>query len=198
MSRNIFIGLDPGKEGFITIYDPLSKTYEFLPMPTHKVPTGKKLKSGLDEMKSEFNQAGMVDLVTHFKTYYKDCKLHAVLEEVIGRQGWSAQNNFNFGHTAGLQMMVLFMAGADITLVRPIKWQAIMYQGHEKVMIPSSTGKTMVHDTKATSKIVAQKLAPEVDFRKTPRSTKLDDNKTDSLLMALYCYALYLKKQRSS
>jgi hypothetical protein len=196
MKRNIFIGLDPGKEGFITIYDPQNKSYEFIEMPSHKVATGKKLKSGLDAMASEFHKEGMKDLVIHILKNYPDCKFYAVLEEVIGRQGWSAQNNFNFGHTAGLQMMVLIMIGAEISMVRPIKWQAIMYQGFEKVMIPSSTGKTMVHDTKATSKIVAQKLGPEIDFRKTTRSTNLDDNKTDSFLMALYSYVLF-KKQKN-
>jgi hypothetical protein len=196
--RNIFIGLDPGKEGFITIFDPLSKSYEFLPMPTHKVATGKKLKSGLDETKSEFHKEGMKDLALYIKENYVECRFHAVLEEVIGRQGWSAQNNFNFGHTAGMQLMVLIMIEAEITMVRPIKWQAIMYQGFEKVMIPSSTGKTMVHDTKATSKIVAQKLGPDIDFRKTTRSTNLDDNKTDSFLMALYGYAVYLKKSKKN
>tara|TARA_R110000782_G_scaffold128512_1_gene220100 strand:+ start:151 stop:744 length:594 start_codon:yes stop_codon:yes gene_type:complete len=194
MKRNIFIGLDPGKEGFITIYDPINEWYEFIPMPSHKVPSGKKLKSGLDAMVTEFHKEGMKNLVIHILKNYEGCNFHAVLEEVIGRQGWSAQNNFNFGHTAGLQMMVLIMIGADIKMVRPIKWQAIMYQGFDKVLVPSSTGKTMVHDTKATSKIVAQKLGPEIDFRKTTRSTNLDDNKTDSFLMALYSQLIFKKQ----
>jgi len=105
----------------------------------------------------------------------------------------SAENNFNFGHTAGIQMLALIMLGAKITKVRPIKWQTSMYQGFSKVMVPSSTGKTMIHDTKATSAIVAVALGPDIDFRKTERSKNIDDNKTDSFLMCLYGYREFLK-----
>ena len=74
-------------------------------------------------------------------------------------------------------------------MLRPQKWQAMMYQDIEKVKIPSSTGKTMITDTKATSALAAQKIAPNIIFskqgiRKKDGSThKIDDNKTDSFLM---------------
>ena len=181
-----FIGIDPGKAGFVTIYDPQTLKYEFLPMPEHKVETGKALKSGKLEMKSELHVEGFRDLFFYIYKKYKGYAFIAAIEKVNGRQGWSAENNFNFGHTAGLQMMLLVMLKADIELVTPQKWQSVIYQGYKKVMMPSSTGKTLIHDTKATSAIVAQDLAPNLDFRKTERSRVLDDNKTDSFLICLY------------
>lgn len=195
--RAIFIGLDPGKSGFIAIYDPLAleDPWEFLSMPEHKVETGKKLKSGKPEMKPEFHTEGFRDLFFYIYKKYKNCNFVAAIEKVNGRQGWSAENNFNFGHTAGLQMMLLVMLKADIELVTPQKWQSVMYQGYQKVMIPSSTGKTKIHDTKATSAIVAQDLAPKINFCRTERAKIIDDNKTDSFLIATYKYRRFLQNK---
>lgn len=187
----VFLGLDPGKAGFITVYEPELDEYSFYPMPEHKVPTGKILKSGREEMKTEFHPEGFRDLILKLHSKYKGYKIVAAMEDVHGRQGWSAENNFNFGHTAGLQLMILIMLRAEIELVKPQKWQSFMYQGFKKVMIPSSTGKTMVNDTKATSALVATSIAPNIDFRRTERSSNLDDNKTDSFLLCLYRYRRY-------
>ena len=189
--RKIFLGLDPGKEGFITVYDPLLDEYYFYPMPEHKVPSGGKLKSGEPEMKTEFHPEGFRDLVIQIHKKFSGYRILAAIEEVTGRQGWSAENSFNFGHTAGLQYMILIMLKAEIEFVRPQKWQSFMYQGHQKVMVPSSTGKTMVNDTKATSALVAQAIAPNIDFTKTQRAKKIHDGKTDSFLICLYRFRRY-------
>jgi hypothetical protein len=186
--KRIFLGIDPGKEGFITLYDPQINDYEFYSMPYHKVPSGKKLVSGKDEMKQEFYPEGFRMLIIDL---HKRCAGHRIIgaiEQVGGRQGWSAENNFNFGHTAGLQLMILIMLKAETEYVRPQKWQSFMYQGYQKVMVPSSTGKTMVNDTKATSALVAQAIEPTIDFTKTERSKVIHDGKTDSFLICLYSY----------
>lgn len=189
--KKVFLGIDPGKEGFITAYYPELDEFEFFSMPTHKVPNGKLLQSGKEEMVSEFHPEGFRDLVVTLHSKFKGLKVVSAIEEVIGRQGWSAQNNFNFGHTAGLQLMILIMLRADIEMVRPQKWQSFMYQGHKKVMVPSSTGKTMINDTKATSALVATTIAPNIDFTKTERSKKIHDGKTDSFLICLYRFRRY-------
>ena len=183
--KNLYIAIDPGKAGFISIITQDGQT-DFYPMPTHKVETLETLKDGTPKMKSEFYEKGLILLAAEIAKKYPDTKRFGCIEEVIGRQGWSAQNNFNFGYVAGMQKMMLILLGCKIMMVRPQKWQSYMYQGFTKVMVKSSTGKTMVHDTKATSKIVAQALEPNVDFRKTTKSKNLDDNKTDSFLMCHY------------
>lgn len=193
---SIFIGIDPGKSGFVTTYDPLKDEYKFFEMPTHKVDTDGVLKSGVSKTKTEFNESGLRDIVFNIKKEYDTQKFEGYIEEVTGRHGWSAENNFSFGHTAGMQRMILIMLGAAITSVRPQKWQSEIYQGFQKVMIPSSTGKTKIHDTKATSAIVSKALRPDIDFRKTARSKKVDDNKTDSFLICVYGYRQFLKNNK--
>ena len=193
---NIFIGVDPGKSGFFTLYDPLNDSLVFYAMPTHKVETGTALKSGKPETKVEFHPEGLLEIVLDIRNQYPadEYKFIAAIEEVNGRQGWSAENNFNFGHTAGLQLFTLILLRAQIEFVRPQKWQSMMYQGFQKVMVPSSTGKTKVHDTKATSAIVSATLRPDIDFRRTERAKNIDDNKTDSFLIAMYSYKTFMKK----
>jgi hypothetical protein len=195
MEKNAYIGVDPGKAGFITIFK--DGQFSFYPMPEHKVETGKFSKKGKPLMKTEFHEEGFRDLVFKIARELNGYQIFAAIEEVNGRQGWSAQNNFAFGHTAGLIKMTLIMLNAKVTMVRPQKWQTEMYRDFEKVMVPSSTGKTMVHDTKATSAIVAEAMGPGIDFRKTERSKTNDDNKTDSFLICLYLYRLLNKKGRA-
>lgn len=178
------MAIDPGKSGFLAVL--ADDEFNFYPMPTHKVPTGETLKSGKPKMKTEFNERGFRQLVLNMNEFYEGYEMHGAIEEVTGRQSWSAQNNFNFGHTAGLQRMIFIMLDVEYVTVRPQKWQAVMYQDVEKVMKKSSTGKTMVHDTKATSAKAAEKYGPGIDFKKTARSTTIDDNKTDAFLMCLW------------
>jgi len=188
--KKAFIGVDPGKAGFFTIF--VNGEYTFYPMPTHKVETGELLKSGKPKMRTEFHEAGLKTLVYEIHSKVKGCELHACIEKVIGRQGWSAERNFEFGRVAGLQKMVLIMLNAKIEMTRPQKWQSVMYQDFDRIMVPSSTGKTMVHDTKATSKMVAPILAPNIIFskqgvlKKDGTTHNIDDNKTDSFLICTY------------
>lgn len=185
-TKELYIGIDPGKGGFICIYNPIIGEHTFYEMPYHKVETGELLKSGKPQMKSEFHEAGLVEIVYKIHRQFKGYKIYACIEEVIGRAGWSANNNFNFGYIAGMQKLMMHFLGAEVFMVRPQKWQTMIYRGYDKVMKPSSTGKTMIHDTKATSGIVAKDMAPKIDFRKTERSKNIDDNKTDAFLICEY------------
>ena len=184
--KKVLMAIDPGKEGFLTLFS--ENQFYFYPMPEKKVESGKFNKNGSPKMETVFDEMGFRELVLGIARDFPKSDFHCIIEEVSGRNGWSAGNSFNFGLVAGMQRMIPIMLGAKITLVRPQKWQAQMYNSLEKVMVKSSTGKTMVHDTKATSKLVAQKIAPEIDFRKNTegRGKKLDDNKTDSFLMLCY------------
>lgn len=186
-----YIGIDPGKAGFLTV---LIKGLEpkFFAMPTHKVESGKKTKSGKAAMKSVFHEAGLVDIIRDIHSKSIGSARFGIIEDVTGRHGWSAQNNFNFGHTTGLQTMILHLLGAEVLKVKPQKWQAQMFAGYEKVMVPSSSGKTMVHDTKATALSVVMNENSNIDWRKSERAREPDDNKIDSFLMAKYLVK-YLK-----
>jgi hypothetical protein len=184
MNDTAHIGLDPGKLGFITLH--VDGKYSFYPMPEHQVETGKLLKNGSPQLKWEFHEDGFRELTFEIKKAIGTKKLKVAIEEVGGRGGWSATNNFNFGYTAGMQKMIFIMLGAEITMVRPQKWQSFMRQGYDNIKKASSTGKTMINDPKAVAKMIVDAEYPGIDFRKTKRAKTDDDNKIDSFLLCLY------------
>lgn len=188
MSNKVYFGIDPGKAGFITAFD--GTDFYFFPMPEHKVETGDTLKSGKPKMKTEFHEHGLKNLVLEINNKFKGKEFIFGIEEVTGRAGWSANNNFNFGLVAGMQRMIAIMLGAEIIMVRPNKWQSYMRQGYDNIKKPSSTGKTMVSDPKAVAEMIVKNEYPNIDFRKTERSKKIDDNKVDSFLICLYIYRI--------
>ena len=187
--KEILLGMDPGKEGYITAWD--GKEFKFYSMPTHKVETGKFLKSGKPQMKDEFHISGIVLLIKKLHSDWKNCKLIAAIEEVGGRGGWSATNNFNFGHTAGMQRMIFEMLDAEIIMVRPQKWQSVVRRGYDLMKVKSSTGKTMVVDSKMMAEHIATTEYPGIDFRKTERAKNNHDGKMDSFLICLYLMRTY-------
>lgn len=182
--KEILLGMDPGKDGFITAWD--GEEFKFYSMPTYKVDTGNLLKSGKPQMKDEFHIGGLATLTDTIKYDFPNCIFVVAIEEVGGRGGNGAVQNFNFGFVAGLQRMVFETLRAEIIMVRPQKWQSVVRRGYNKKMIPSSTGKTMVIDAKAMAEHIATTEYPNIDFRKTERARKNHDGKIDSFLICLY------------
>lgn len=175
MAQVAYIGIDPGKAGFISVILN-DDEYTFFPMPYEKV-----------DGKSVFCESCLRPLVEEIRDLTFGYHVKVAIEQVQGRGGWSATNNFNFGYTAGMQkMMMLMIEGADITMVRPQKWQSEMRKGYELIKKKSSTGKTLVNDSKAIAEVIATTEWPDVDFRKSSRARKNDDNKIDSFLIAQY------------
>lgn len=182
--NKVYIGIDPGKTGFITLFK--NGEYKFFAMPEHKVETGKFGKTGKPLTKMEFHEAGMKQLLIQLREETRGFKILAAIEKVGGREGWSAQNNFNFGHTTGMLINILHILGAEIIEPRPQKWQSFMRQGYPDIKKPSSTGKTMVSDAKAVAQMIVEKEFPHIDFRKTEKARVNDHNKIDSFLMCVY------------
>ena len=189
--KKCYIGIDPGKSGFITIFD--GNEFSFIEMPTHKVETGDFLKNGKPKLKKEFNEKGFREIILDLSKTYKGYEKFVCIEEVGGRGGWSATNNFNFGYVAGLQRMIPIMLGCEYISVRPAKWQSYMRMGYDLLKKSSSSGKTQVNDSKAIAEMIVKKEYPNIDFRKTSGSRKNDDNKIDSFLICLYLYRIMNK-----
>lgn len=166
-----YVGVDPGKTGFISLK--IRGEYEFIQMPYHKV-----------DKKSVFNEEGFSEIYNYLNNM--NVKFKVAIEEVGGRGGWSATNNFNFGHIAGMLKQLFILLGAEITMIRPQKWQTYMRQGYPDLKKASSTGKTQIRDPKAVAEMIVDKEWPDIDFRKTERSRKNDDNKIDSFLIMQY------------
>ena len=169
--NNLYIGIDPGKTGFITVLNSDTEELIFHPMPK----IGEEIDSqGLDKIFKSMKGSGRI--------------VHACTELVHAIYGASAKSTFEFGYVNGLIEMVLVSNDIPFTKIQPKKWQAQMWVGVPLQRKLVSTEKTMVNDTKSMSEMAAKRLLPNVDFRRTERSRKCDDNKVDATLICLFCY----------
>lgn len=168
-SMKIRIGIDPGKNGYVTIWKE-GEGFSFLSMPL----IGKE-----------------VDLHTLVKQFVDAIPatddIHCVLEDVHSIYGSSSKATFAFGGIAKAMEMMLICFEIPYTKVVPKAWQKQMWSGVALQKKPSSTGKTMVNDTKSMSEVAARRLFPTIDLRDNSRCKKAHDGKIDSLLMCEYC-----------
>jgi len=152
------IGIDPGKEGFITVMR--REDIKFYPVP---------------KVGDRFDEQGLAKLVLEI---LETCDMRytiVTIEDVHAIHGASAQGTFNFGAVVYALRMAFIMAGLPLHPVAPKKWQKEMYEG------------VKAHpDKKVMSVLAAQRLFPDLDLRRTPQCKKPDDNLTDSLLIAEY------------
>lgn len=168
MENKLYIGIDPGKNGFITVFQNDAKS--FIPIPL----IGKEYD--IKELSNIFQFFNKVDT----KTY-------CVLEDVHALFGASAGSTFEFGFGLGLLEALLVANDIPYSKIQPKKWQKQMFEGIAEVTKPSSTGKTQRTDTKAMALIAAKRMFPDIDLRASDRSKKPHDGKVDSLLMCEYC-----------
>jgi hypothetical protein len=168
VDAKISVGIDPGKQGFIAIM--AGNEIEFFPMPL----IGKEVDiNELDKILQ-----GISELSTN---------IHCVIEDVHAKYGSSASATFSFGYVCGITEGLIMSNKIPYTKVQPKAWQKEMWQGIPIQKKPSSTGKTMINDTKLMSEMAAKRLFPDVDFRKSSRAKNPHDGKIDSLLLCEYC-----------
>jgi len=170
----IRIGIDIGKEGYFVIHNSENNSYETICMPKiGKIIDTKEVDSIIKTM-----LAG-IDI-------FEGLDIYAVCEDLHAVFGSSAKATFEFGYAAGLIEMVLVSNNIPFTKVAPKKWQAEMWQGVPIMKKPSSTGKTLVNDTKGMSLVAAKRLFPGFNLCRTTRCKVADNNLVDALLMCLY------------
>jgi hypothetical protein len=169
-SRKIHIGIDPGVDGFITVFYPDGATKSF-EMPK----IGKEVD--LHALNNVFINLTMDNTLNN---------VHCVMEDVHSIFGSSANSNFTFGSINGSLKAFLMAHNISHTLVQPKKWQKEMWEGIKLQQKPSSTGKTMKTDTKSMSLIAFKRLFPNIDPRRNGLCKNPDDNKVDSVLLAEY------------
>lgn len=168
MSR-VYMGIDPGEKGFITIMK----------------------DNAMIHFSIKDNDFYRID------EFFKEMKeLHpnivCVMEEVHAIFGSAAKATFSFGEINGLLKGLLIANKIPYHLVQPKKWQGEMWESkdmvitYKDVFIKGKETKRKEVNTKQTSFNTASRLFPMVDFRKTDRCKKPDDNKIDSILLAEY------------
>jgi hypothetical protein len=162
----VYLGIDPGSKGFITLMS--DEGMEFFSIEDN-----------------DFYKLG--DILHDIKERYSD--VICVMEEVHAIFGSSAKGTFNFGEINGLLKGLLIANKIPYHLVQPKTWQKEIWDNKDMVYLykMSKDGKKKkVVNTKPTSFNSAKRLFPNVDFRKTTRCKKDDDNKIDSLLICEY------------
>ena len=163
----VYLGIDPGSKGFITLMS--DEGMEFFSIEDN-----------------DFYKLG--DILHDIKERYSD--VICVMEEVHAIFGSSAKGTFNFGEINGLLKGLLIANKIPYHLIQPKIWQKEIWDNKDMVYIFKTSekdGKTKkMVNTKPTSFNSAKRLFPNVDFRKTTRCKKDDDNKIDSLLICEY------------
>ena len=161
-----YIGVDPGREGFISIVR--GDTWQHYEMPK----IGK-----------------LVDVNELNKIFFEISQYRDILvgiEDVHAIYGSSAGSTFSFGYICGIIEGIVVANNIPLIKIQPKKWQKEMWEGvplHKKT---SSTGKAQVTDTKATSLVAVKRLYPMMDLRRNERCRMPDNNKVDSILIATY------------
>lgn len=163
----MIIGVDPGKEGFITTMSDDGVTIKHHPIP---------------RIGKEVDLNALCELILEISTHCVPNRTTVVIEDVHAIPGSGAGQTFNFGGICWALRMGFTMCGFRIVLVAPKKWQKEMYEG----IRPDS-------DKKVMSVQAAKRLFPNHDIRRTPKCKKPDDNLTDSLLICEYARRHFVK-----
>lgn len=163
----MIIGVDPGKEGFITTMSDDGVTIEHHPIP---------------RIGKEVDLNALCELILEISTRCVPNHTTVVIEDVHAIPGSGAGQTFNFGGICWALRMGFTMCGFRIVLVAPKKWQKEMYEGIRPDF-----------DKKVMSVQAAKRLFPNHDIRRTPKCKKPDDNLTDSLLICEYARRHFVK-----
>lgn len=168
MSR-VYIGIDPGSKGFITLAN--GSSFSFFSIEDN-----------------DFYKLG--DILKDIKETFQD--VVCAIEDVHAIFGSSAKSTFSFGEINGVLKGLLIANKIPYHLVPPKKWQSEIWEfndlvvSYKDIVVKGKDVRKKEINTKKTSLNAAKRLFPNVDFRKSSRCKKPDDNKIDSLLLAEY------------
>ena len=171
--NNVYMGIDPGSKGFISILkqENGNKTFEFFPI-------------------ADFDFYELSEVIKAIKERYPN--IVCILEEVHAIHNSSAKATFSFGEINGILKGLLMANKIPYHLVPPKTWQKEMWDNKDLV-VSYKTIKVKGKDvskkeinTKQTSINAAKRIFPHIDLRKTERCKNYDDNKVDSILIAEY------------
>lgn len=170
-----YLGIDPGKTaGAYVIIDENRKVIE---------------KGGLPMIgKKEYDKIGLRTLFTKLNFD------HVGLEDPGTIFGSSKNAVASLHKGVGLMEGLLVGLGIPHTMCKPKEWQKQMWKDVTKQMKNSTSGKTQVVDTKATSIIAGTRLFPNEDWKLTSAgnpSKNYHDGMIDAVLIAEYVRQMY-------
>jgi len=168
MISMIYIGIDPGSKGYISVLNENGECLSELP-----------IEDSTDQEISHFLQ--------YWKGHSERCV--AVMEKVHSMPGQGVSTTFAFGKNVGFVLGLMVAHEIPYTLVPPQKWQKCIWITDDYVYTVRKDSKGEEKrqiSPKPTSINAATRLFPSVDLRKSSRSKNPHDGKCDSLLIALY------------
>ena len=169
MNNKCYIGIDPGSRGFICTH--CHGNFSFYSIEDNDL-------YQLSEIMAKIRQ--------------ENENLVCVIEDVHALYNSAAKATFNFGFNKGYLIGLIAANKIPYILVQPKTWQkeiwvnSDMVVDYKKVLLKGKETIRKEVDTKNTSINAAKRLFPNIDFRKTERCKKIDDNKVDATLMSEY------------
>lgn len=153
------IGVDNGLDGGVCAIDfRIGRCGDVHRYITPTLGTGKRV----------YDLQRMRDILAEFR----GCDLQVFLERAQAMPKQGVSSTFSTGYGYGVWQGLLAGLGLPYEIVSPQTWQKAMFMG-------VSAG-----DTKARSALVAQRLQPSVDWRRTPKCKKPSDGLTDAFCIA--------------
>jgi len=180
MEKKYIVGIDPGKNGAITVLTLDGNIF---------------LKKVMPSIGKEFDSLEF----SNFIYEYKDEIYCAYIEHVHSLFGVSSKATFSFGKICGFIEGIISAYKIPYVLVQPKKWQLEMFEGileHRKPSKLNKKGKLIKGkiDTKIMSALACKRLFPKENFTATERSKKIHDGITDSILIAEYGRRKFFKR----
>lgn len=169
MDNKCYIGIDPGNLGFIAIQ--VNGEWSFMSIKDN-------------------DMYAISDMLLYLKEKYRNIVVG--MEEIHAIFGSSAKATFSFGEIFGKLQALCIAHKIPYHLIQPKTWQSCMWTNsdmsitYKKVKVKDKEITKKVVNTKETSANAAIRLFPELDFKRTSKCSKLDDNKIDATLICEY------------
>lgn len=157
MTKGLYVGVDPGKNGAVVIIDCQAQIVDKSPMFV--------------------DLGGELDPVAYYNFLSKNSNhiSHVFVEKVNAMPGQGVTSMFSFGQAFMFSYVVPKLMKLPLTLVTPQSWQKVMHEGIDKTLA-----------AKKRSLIAFNRLFPGLDLRKTERCKGPHDGMIDALLLANY------------
>ncbi len=152
----IFVGVDPGLKGGLVMIEDDGPP-RLMTMPSVKVGT-----------KTQIDEQCVRDWFSYCVVFKPNVIVTIELVHSMPKQG--VVSTFNFGLGWGLVRGICCGLGLPYQLVRPQEWKKVMLKGHPK----------------GSEYLVASRLWPDADWKRTPRCTIPHDGLVDAALIAEY------------
>jgi len=159
----VFVGIDPGKNGALSIIDENNKII---------------LKTVMPIVGGDFDKKLMLRLFLDISEQYDI--IVCTIEKVQAMPITAKKACISIGYGFGLLEMCLIASEIPYQVVSPREWQKLIFKGIRS------------KDTKIASLTFCERMFPKADFRKSEKCKKFHDGITDSLCIAVHGRRLHV------